>query len=142
MQGVPPAGYKDLTALLASDKPTTLRSAVMARGVAAGDLRRGVSRGRAEAACGVGIEARQCALCVPRRSCEFARRGGHGLLPDLLPGYVPVTAPGAFAEEYAGMPQTAGLTTPEMLEAARGGRLGALLVVGANPLAERRSGGR
>jgi len=63
-----------------------------------------------------------------------------GVLPDLLPGYVPVNAPGAFAEEYAGMPQTAGMTMPEMLEAARSGKLGALLVVSANPLKDEAAG--
>ena len=31
-----------------------------------------------------------------------------GLLPDLLPGYVPVSAAGAFAQEYAGMPDYTG----------------------------------
>jgi NADH-quinone oxidoreductase subunit G len=51
-----------------------------------------------------------------------------GLFPDLLPGYVPVSSPGAFANEYAGMPATAGKTKSEMLT----GGLSALLVVGAN----------
>ena len=57
-----------------------------------------------------------------------------GLLPDLLPGYVPVTAPGAFAE-YAGLPATSGKTLPEIFKAAGKGELGALLIVGANPVA-------
>jgi NADH-quinone oxidoreductase subunit G len=57
-----------------------------------------------------------------------------GLLPDLLPGYVPVTEPGAFAAEYPGLPLSPGLTQPEMFEAAANGSLGALLVVGANPV--------
>ncbi len=55
-----------------------------------------------------------------------------GLFPDLLPGYVPVTAPGAFAE-YPNLPAAPGKTLPQMLEAAAHGDLGALLVVGANP---------
>jgi NADH-quinone oxidoreductase subunit G len=59
-----------------------------------------------------------------------------GLLPDLLPGYLPVTAPGAFAE-YPGLPATPGNTLPEMLAAAGKGELGALLVAGANPVASR-----
>ena len=76
-------------------------------------------------------------------SVRFALLGDHansrgaadmGLFPDLLPGYVPVTAPGAFAE-YAGLPPTPGKTLPQMLEAAAKGELGALLVVGANPVA-------
>lgn len=57
-----------------------------------------------------------------------------GLLPDRLPGYVPVSATATFAEEYPGMPATIGLTQPQMLSAAAGGSLGALLIVGANPL--------
>ena len=60
-------------------------------------------------------------------------------LPDLLPGYVPVTAPGAFAE-YAGLPATPGKTLAEMMVAADKGELGALLVVGADPVAKLRHG--
>jgi NADH-quinone oxidoreductase subunit G len=56
-----------------------------------------------------------------------------GLLPDRLPGYVPVSAVDAFEQEYPGMPATIGLTEPQMLSAA-GGSLEALLIVGANPL--------
>ncbi|MGA3069096.1 MAG: NADH-quinone oxidoreductase subunit NuoG [Terracidiphilus sp.] len=76
-------------------------------------------------------------------SVRFAYLGDHansrgaadmGLFPDLLPGYVPVTAPGAFAE-YAGLPALPGNTLAQMLEAAAKGELGALLVVGANPVA-------
>ncbi len=59
-----------------------------------------------------------------------------GLLPDLLPGYVPLGAAGAFAQEYAGMPTTPGKTQPEMFAAAANGGLSALLVVGANPLSD------
>ncbi len=61
-----------------------------------------------------------------------------GLLPSLLPGYVPVTAPGAFAAEYPGMPTSPGKTQPEMLAAAANGQLGALFVVGANPVSSLR----
>jgi NADH-quinone oxidoreductase subunit G len=57
-----------------------------------------------------------------------------GVLPDCLPGYVPVTAPGVFAE-YSQLPSAPGKTLPQMLEAAQRGELGALLVVGANPAA-------
>jgi NADH-quinone oxidoreductase subunit G len=58
-----------------------------------------------------------------------------GLLPDLLPGYVPVITPGKFANEYPGMPADPGMTQPEMLAALGKGDLGALLVIGANPAA-------
>ena len=80
---------------------------------------------------------------LKRGNVRFAFLGDHansrgaadmGLFPDLLPGYVPVTAPGAF-QEYPGLPATPGKTLPEMFEAAGKGGLGALLVVGANPVA-------
>jgi NADH-quinone oxidoreductase subunit G len=58
-----------------------------------------------------------------------------GLLPDLLPGYVPVITPGIFAKEYPGMATAPGMTQPEILAALGRGELGALLVVGANPAA-------
>jgi NADH-quinone oxidoreductase subunit G len=83
-------------------------------------------------------------------SVRFAYLGDHsnargaadmGLFPDLLPGYVPVTSPGAFAE-YANLPGAPGKTLPQMMEAARAGELGALLVVGANPFGSRGVGSR
>jgi NADH-quinone oxidoreductase subunit G len=82
---------------------------------------------------------------LKRGNVRFAYLGDHanargaadmGLFPDLLPGYVPVTAPGGFSE-YANLPATPGKTLPQMMEAARKGELGALLVVGANPVASR-----
>ena len=59
-----------------------------------------------------------------------------GLLPDLLPGYVPVSDAGAFTQEYSGMPAAPGKTQQEMFAAAESGSLSALLIVGANPLAD------
>jgi NADH-quinone oxidoreductase subunit G len=76
-------------------------------------------------------------------SVRFAYLGDHvnargaadmGLLPDLLPGYVPVTAPRAFAAEYDGLPAAPGLTQTGIFAAAAAGQLGALLVVGADPV--------
>ncbi len=58
-----------------------------------------------------------------------------GLLPDLLPGYVPVSAPDAFAAEYVGMPSDPGLDAAAIFDAAGTGKLGALYVVGADPVA-------
>jgi NADH-quinone oxidoreductase chain G len=58
-----------------------------------------------------------------------------GLYPDLLPGYVPASQGGKFAEEWGALSPTAGLTMPQMVDAARAGRLKALYVVGANPVA-------
>jgi NADH-quinone oxidoreductase subunit G len=58
-----------------------------------------------------------------------------GLLPGLLPGYVPVTQPGAFSEEYGNLlPQTPGMDLVEMFDAAERGGLAALYVVGSNPI--------
>jgi NADH-quinone oxidoreductase chain G len=59
-----------------------------------------------------------------------------GLLPGLLPGYVPVDQGGPFAEEYgAALPSTPGMDLVEMFDAAERGELTALYVVGANPIA-------
>jgi NADH-quinone oxidoreductase subunit G len=58
-----------------------------------------------------------------------------GVYPDLLPGYHPLADTGKFHEEWGAMPATAGLTLPEMVEAAKAGKLKALYVVGANPVA-------
>jgi NADH-quinone oxidoreductase subunit G len=76
---------------------------------------------------------------------KFACLGDHvnargasdmGLYPDLLPGYVPVAAAGSFAAEYgAALPTQPGLDMIRMFDAAERGELGALLVVGANPVA-------
>ena len=80
---------------------------------------------------------------LKKDNVRFAYLGDHansrgaadmGLLPDLLPGYVPVSAPGDFAAEYPGMPAAAGMDWREICDAAGKGQLGALLVVGANPL--------
>jgi len=58
-----------------------------------------------------------------------------GLLPGFLPGYVPVSQGGAFAEEYGSLPEATGMDLVEMFDAAERGELAALYVVGANPVA-------
>jgi len=79
---------------------------------------------------------------LKRNNTRFAYLGDHsnsrgaadmGLFPDLLPGYVPVNSPGAFAE-YPNLPAAAGNSLPQMLNSAAAGDLRALLVVGANPV--------
>src|SRR6202049_3020617 len=57
-----------------------------------------------------------------------------GLYPDLLPGYHPIADSGKFHQEWGGVPQTPGLTLPEMVDSARSGKLKALYVVGTNPV--------
>jgi NADH-quinone oxidoreductase subunit G len=62
-----------------------------------------------------------------------------GVLPDRLPGYAYVDDASAhekFEKMWGGViPSKAGLTTPQMVEAAQNGKLKALYVVGANPFA-------
>jgi NADH-quinone oxidoreductase subunit G len=79
---------------------------------------------------------------LKRPNVRFAYLGDHansrgaadmGLFPDLLPGYIPVPASGAFAE-YKGLPQAPGKAMPEIFASAAQGELGALLVVGADPV--------
>jgi NADH-quinone oxidoreductase subunit G len=132
VQGLPPAGYRDLTAIL-DRNDSDFAKAVMAEEsllVIFGEEFRGDQIG---AFVSWGLK---------RGNIRFACLGDYvnsrgaadmGLLPDLLPGYVPVAEPGVFAEEYPGLSASSGLTQPEMLQAAQDGRLGALLVVGANP---------
>ncbi len=57
-----------------------------------------------------------------------------GLYPDLLPGYHPTVGNSAFHQEWGEIPQTAGLDTPGMVEAAKGGKLKGLYIVGSNPI--------
>ncbi|MGA7968182.1 MAG: NADH-quinone oxidoreductase subunit NuoG [Terriglobales bacterium] len=57
-----------------------------------------------------------------------------GLYPDLLPGYEPVASAGKFHVEWGAPPAEKGLTLPEMMDAAKSGKLSALYVVGSNPV--------
>ncbi len=134
VQGVPPNGYRDLTALL-DRKETELAKGVMAEEsllIIFGQEFRGE---QIEELVEWGLK---------KGNVRFAYLGDHtnsrgaadmGLLPDWLPGYVPVSDPGSFAEEYGGVPVTPGWAAPEMIDAARQGQLGALLIVGDNPVA-------
>ena len=133
VQGLPPNGYKDLTAILDRNQ-SDFAKAVMAEEslvIIFGQE----FRGQAVAAL--------VAWGLERGNVRFAYLGDHsnsrgaadmGVFPSLLPGYVPVSEPGAFAE-YPGLPQTSGKSLNEMFTAAANGELGALLVVGANPIA-------
>ena len=57
-----------------------------------------------------------------------------GVYPDLLPGYHRVTDNGKFHQEWGGVATQPGLALPVMADAAKGGKLKALYVVGANPI--------
>jgi len=59
-----------------------------------------------------------------------------GLYPDLLPGFTPISNNSAFAQEYGpSMPRQPGLGIEGMFNAAKSGKLGALYIVGSNPIA-------
>jgi NADH-quinone oxidoreductase subunit G len=57
-----------------------------------------------------------------------------GLYPDLLPGYEPIASAGKFQKEWGDLPVEKGLSLPEMVEAAKAGKLKALYVLGSNPV--------
>jgi len=57
-----------------------------------------------------------------------------GLLPDMLPGYTPITAGSNLAAEYS-IATEPGLDMLQIFDAAAKGELSALYVVGANPVA-------
>jgi NADH-quinone oxidoreductase subunit G len=57
-----------------------------------------------------------------------------GLYPDLLPGYHRVSDTSQFHREWGNVPSSAGLTLPEMIDAAKADKLKALYVIGANPV--------
>jgi NADH-quinone oxidoreductase subunit G len=134
-QEIPAGGYEKLVALLESGD-SGFAKAVLAEEsliVLFGEEFRGAA-----------LE-KLVAWGLKRGNVRFACLGDHsnsrgaadmGLFPELLPGYVPVTAPGAFAE-YANLPAQPGKTLPQMFEAAGRGELAALLVVGANPVGSR-----
>ena len=134
VQGLPPNGYKDLTAILDRNE-SDFAKAVMSEEslvIIFGQEYRGPA-----------IEA-LVAWGLARGNVRFAYLGDHansrgaadmGLYPALLPGYVPVAEPGAFSE-YEGLPLSPGKSLDEMIAAAGKGEMGALLVVGANPVAQ------
>jgi NADH-quinone oxidoreductase subunit G len=133
VQGLPPNGYKDLTAILDRNDSEFAKAVLAEESLVI--IFGQEFRGQAIAALvdwGLG-----------RGNVRFAYLGDHsnsrgaadmGLFPTLLPGYVPVTDPGAFSE-YAGLSQTPGKSLGEMFAAALKEELGALLIVGANPVA-------
>jgi NADH-quinone oxidoreductase subunit G len=59
-----------------------------------------------------------------------------GLYPDLLPGYTPTSDAQKFHSDWGTLPASKGLTITQMTDAARAGNLGALYVVGSNPVVD------
>jgi NADH-quinone oxidoreductase subunit G len=133
VQGVPPNGYRDLTTLL-DNNLSDFAKAVMAEEsllIVFGQEFRGE---QIEALVAWGLKRANVRFAFLGDNANSRGAADMGLLPDLLPGYVPVSIPGAFAQEYLGLPSRPGQTTPEMLEAASKGQICALLVVGDNPV--------
>jgi NADH-quinone oxidoreductase subunit G len=132
-QDMPAKGYKDLAAFLEAGKAPFSKALLAEESLV-------VIFG--QEFCGPTLEA-LVKWGLKRGNVRFAYLGDYansrgaadmGLFPDLLPGYVPVGAPGAFAE-YTGLPALPGKSLPQIFDAAVKGELGALLVVGANPVA-------
>jgi len=131
-QEIPAGGYKDFAAFLAAGT-SDFSKAVLAEEsliVIFGEEFRGEA------------VSNLVAWGLKRGNVQFAYLGDRansrgaadmGIFPDLLPGYVPAAAPGAFSE-YQDLPAAPGKALPDMLDAAGRGQLGALLVVGANPV--------
>ncbi|HZD92929.1 MAG TPA: molybdopterin-dependent oxidoreductase, partial [Candidatus Sulfotelmatobacter sp.] len=59
-----------------------------------------------------------------------------GLYPDLLPGYAAVSGVHEYGEEWGTVPAAKGLTLQEMIQSSKDGKLGALYVVGCNPVVD------
>ncbi len=130
VQGLPPNGYKDLTAILDS-KATDFAKAVMAEEslvIIFGQEFRGAA-----------VEA-LVAWGLARGNVRFAYLGDHsnsrgaadmGLSPTCCPATCPSPLP-AHSAEYPGLPAAPGKPLPKSLRRSQR-RFGALLVVGANP---------
>ena len=59
-----------------------------------------------------------------------------GVLPDLLPGYIATASGQKFSDDWGPLPSAKGLALPEMMQAAKDGKLAALYVVGSNPVVD------
>ena len=81
-----------------------------------------------------GLDRSNVRFAILGNSANARGASDMGLLPDLLPGYIPVSTPGAFAAEYSGFSSAPGMTQPEIFAAAAKGELDALLVCGADPV--------
>jgi len=145
---IPPFGYGALASFLAGDDSAAeslaqpgsevdaaqeFRSAVRAEEhllvligseIRGGDLKRLLDFG-------TNVPGRKFALLADYVNSRGA--ADMGLLPDLLPGYVPVSQPGALTEYNS--PREPGLDLLQIFDAAAAGNLSALYVVGANPVA-------
>ena len=83
------------------------------------------------------LEGCECSICWAQAQCNSVGAALMGLLPDRLPGGVPVTDDAErerLSARWGGpVPGVAGLTEPELLGPSHRESLRALYVVGANP---------
>ncbi len=114
--------YFDFRASLWAEKEVVVLIGSEMRG---GDLKRLL-------AFGTTLEGRKFALLSDYVNSRGA--ADMGLLPDMLPGYTPITAGSNLASEY-NIATEPGLDMLEIFDAAAAGELSALYVVGANPVA-------
>jgi NADH-quinone oxidoreductase subunit G len=139
VQGLPPAGYRDLTTIL-DRNDSDFAKAVMAEEslliIFGQDFQGEQGSDQIGALVKWGLERGNVRFAFLGDYANSRGAADMGLLPDLLPGYVPVAAPGEFAQEYPGLPAAPGLAQGQMFEAANRGALSALLVVGADPVAK------
>ena len=133
VQGLPPGGYRDLTTILDKSE-SDFAKAVMAEESLLVVFGQELQNDQIGSFVSWGLQRSNLRFALLGDYVNSRGAADMGLLPDLLPGYVPVTDAGAFTGEYPGLPAAAGLSQPQMLEAAANGKLAALLLVGANPV--------
>ena len=140
---VAPFAYGSFVSYLAGDDASAAAASVIAQADELSNFRAAV-RGEENLVVLVGNELRDgelARLINTLSNAKFAcladyanSRGASdmGLLPDLLPGYQPLSG-SALSSEY-GTPTEAGLDMLAMFDAANAGNLAALYVVGSNPV--------
>jgi NADH-quinone oxidoreductase subunit G len=140
---VAPFAYGSFVSYLAGDDASAAAASVIAQADELSNFRVAV-RGEESLVVLVGNELRDGELArltniLPNAKfaclADYANSRGAsdmGLLPDLLPGYEPLSG-SALASEY-NAPATPGLDMLAMFDAANAGNLAALYVVGSNPV--------
>jgi NADH-quinone oxidoreductase subunit G len=140
---VAPFAYGSFVSYLAGDDASAAAASVIAQADELSNFRVAV-RGEESLVVLVGNELRDGELArltniLPNAKfaclADYANSRGAsdmGLLPDLLPGYQPLSG-SALASEY-NAPATPGLDMLAMFDAANAGNLAALYVVGSNPV--------
>lgn len=146
---VAPFGYGSLVSYLAGDEASADGASLMAQADQLSSFREAL-RGEESLVVVIGNELRDgdlARLLTTLPNAKFVLTGDYvnsrgasdmGLLPDVLPGYQPLSG-SAVADEYVAAGATnlakSGLDLLAMFDAAAAGSLAALYVVGSNPVA-------